>query len=251
MKKIKLKRNFPKINPFTLIGLLLLLIAVGVFLVFRHIEKKVNPIIFKYASIEANQFSSIIVNSAISKYITQQVTPEELFNINSNSKGEIKTIDFNTAIINKYLAKATKSIQENIKNVEKGNVKAVGFSANLKDYDEKDLKNGIIYQLNTGIILNNAILANVGPKIPVKISLTGDATSNISTEITNYGINNALIKVYVDFKITEEIILPFYDKDIIFKAKVPVALKLINGTVPEYYYGNLTNATPSIVVPSK
>ena len=119
----------------------------------------------------------------------------------------------------------------------------------LKSYDEKALKNGVIYYLNSGFIFNNPIFANFGAQIPIKIALTGDVISNISTEVTNYGINNALIKVYVNIKITEQVILPYYDKEIELATKVPVALKLISGTVPSYY-GNLNTATPSLTLPN-
>ena len=187
---------------------------------------------------------------AIDKYITDKIDVENLFILTNDNNGEIKSIDFNTSLINKYLTNATKSIQKNLKYVEEGNIKKVEYKADLLDsYDEKSLKNGVIYYLNSGFIFNNPIFANFGAQIPIKISLTGDVISNISTEITNYGINNALIKVYANIKITENIILPFYDKEIEVESKVPVALKLISGTVPSYY-GNLNTTTPSLTLPS-
>ena len=208
------------------------------------------PSIFKYGSLEAKKFSSIIINDAIDKYITNKIDVENLFIVTNDGNDEIKSIDFNTALINKYLTNATKSIQQSLKYVEKGDIQKVEYQADLlKSYDEKALKNGVIYYLNSGFIFNNPIFANFGAQIPIKIALTGDVISNISTEVTNYGINNALIKVYVNIKITEQVILPYYDKEIELATKVPVALKLISGTVPSYY-GNLNTATPSLTLPN-
>ena len=137
-----------------------------------------------------------------------------------------------------------------MKYIEKGDIQKVEYQADLlESYDEKALKNGVIYSLNSGFIFNNPIFANFGAQIPIKISLTGDVVSSISTEVTNYGINNALIKVYVNIKITEQVILPYYDKEIKLETKVPIALKLINGTVPNYY-GNLNATTPSLTLPN-
>ena len=135
--------------------------------------------------------------------------------------GNINSIDFNTGLINKYLTKATKSIQQNLKYIEKGDLQKVEYKADLlENYDETSLKNGVIYYLNSGFIFNNPIFSNFGKQIPIKISLTGDVISNISTEVTNYGINNALIKVYANIKITEQVMLPYFDKSVELKTKV-------------------------------
>lgn len=246
MKKIHLKR---KLKPINIFAIFLLLILISLYIVFNHIKEKIMPSLFKYGSLEAKKFSSIIINDAVDKYITEKIDINDLFLI-TNSDDEIKSIDFNTALINSYLTEATKSIQRNLKYIEEGNIDKVEYQAGLlENYDEKNLRKGIIYYLNSGFIFNNPIFANFGAQIPIKISLTGDVVSNISTEVTNYGINNALIKVYANIKITENIILPFYDEEIELESKIPIALKLINGKVPSYY-GNLNTSTPSITLPN-
>ena len=243
MKKIHLKN---KIKLIDIIAILFVLAIIGMFLIFKYIKNRIMPSLFEYGSLEAKKFSSIIINDAIDKYITDNIDIEKLFIVNSETNGEIKSVDFNTSLINKYLTKATKSIQKSLKYIEEGNIEKVEYQADLLDnYDEKDLKNGVIYYLNSGFIFNNPIFANFGAQIPIKISLTGDVISNIQTEVTNYGINNALIKVYVNIKITENLILPFYDKEIEIETKIPIALKLVNGKVPNYY-GNLTAALPPL-----
>lgn len=253
MNRIKLKKQFniKKIKPINLIALFIVAFAIGMYLIFSYIKGRIMPTIFKYGSLEAKKFSSIIINDAIDKYITNQIDIDNLFLITNDSSGEIKSIDFNTALINKYLTNATKSIQKNLKYIEKGDIQKVEYKANLLDtYNEDDLKNGVIYYLNSGFIFNNPIFANFGSQIPIKIALTGEVVSNVSTELTNYGINNALIKVYVNITITEQVILPYFDKQIELETKVPVALKLVNGSVPSYY-GNLNTTTPSLTLPNE
>ena len=253
MNRIKLKKQFniKKIKPINLIALFIVAFAIGMYLIFSYIKGRIMPTIFKYGSLVAKKFSSIIINDAIDKYITNQIDIDNLFLITNDSSGEIKSIDFNTALINKYLTNATKSIQKNLKYIEKGDIQKVEYKANLLDtYNEDDLKNGVIYYLNSGFIFNNPIFANFGSQIPIKIALTGEVVSNVSTELTNYGINNALIKVYVNITITEQVILPYFDKQIELETKVPVALKLVNGSVPSYY-GNLNTTTPSLTLPNE
>lgn len=252
MNRIHLKRKFKlsKIKPINLIAIFIVAILVGIYFIFGYIKERIMPSIFKYGALEAKKFSSIIVNDAIDKYITEKVEVDNLFIVSTNSEGEITSIDFNTALINQYLTDTTKSIQKNLKYIENGDIQKVEYQADLlENYDKDTLKNGVIYYLNSGFIFNNPIFSNFGAQIPIKISLTGDVITNIATEVTNYGINNALIKVYVNIEIAEQVILPYYDKEIKIENKVPIALKLVTGTVPSYY-GNLNTATPSLTLPN-
>ena len=214
---------------------------------FKYISYRISPIIIEYGSLEAKKLSSIIINKSISKHVTEKITNEDLFEITKDTNGEIKAIDFNSALVNKLLTEITNSVQLNLRNIEMGNIEALEFSDDiLMDYNKQKLKKGIIYEFNTGILTKNPLLANLGPKIPIKLTLIGDVISNISTEIKNYGINNALIEVYINLKLTEKIILPFYNQNIKIESKVPVALKIITGSVPDFYVNGLTQTSPSV-----
>ena len=59
--------------------------------------------------------------------------------------------------------------------------------------------------------------------------------TGFSTEVQEYGINNALIKLLVDIQINSKIILPITSKDIQINCSIPIAIKLIQGKVPSYY----------------
>lgn len=249
MKQIKLKKSHKKIN---ILIISLIIIILGVFIVLQNVNKKIKPIMMNYATLEAKKLSSIIINKAISKHIAEKVNSEDLFEITKDSSGEIKAIDFNTTLVNKFLTETTNSVQINLRNIEKGDIDSLEFSDSvLVEYNKENLKQGIIYQISSGALFGNVILANIGPRVPVKISLVGDATSDISTNIKNYGINNAMIEVYVNLKINEKVILPYYNKTIEIKTKVPVAMKIVTGTVPEYYAKGITQSTPSITLPKK
>lgn len=254
MRRIRLKRKirFNGINRFGLFIFSLVLIVVGIILCFRFINVKASPVIMDYAEMEARKLSSIVINKAISKHITEKVNGEDLFEITKDSNGEIRAIDFNTTLINKFLTETTNSVQMNLRNIEKGDIDAVEFADSvLVDYDKEDLEKGIVFQISSGALFGNPVLANMGPKIPVKLSLVGDATSNVSAEVKDYGINSALISVYVNLKITEQVILPFFKDVIEIETKAPVALKVITGTVPKYYSNGLSQDSPSIVVPTE
>ena len=253
MKRAHLKKQLNlKTNKLSIFFISIFLIIICISLIFNFINKKASPIIMDYASLEAQKLSSIIINKAISKHITEKINTDELFEITKDDNGEIRSIDYNSAIINKFLTETTNSVQINLQNIEKGRIDGLEFSdVILVDYDKKKLEKGIIYEISSGVLLGNPLLANVGPKIPIKINLVGDAISNITTDIKNYGINNAIIEVNVNIKINEKIILPFYSDLITIETKVPVAIKIVTGSIPKYYGGALSQTTPSVVVPTE
>ena len=243
MKRIKLKK--PKKIKALIVTFILMFIFINA--CFKYISYRISPIIIEYGSLEAKKLSSIIINKSISKHVTEKITNEDLFEITKDTNGEIKAIDFNSALVNKLLTEITNSVQLNLRNIEMVNIEALEFLDDiLMDYNKQKLKRGIIYEFNTGILTKNPLLANLGPKIPIKLTLIGDVISNISTEIKNYGINNALIEVYINLTLTEKIILPFYNQNIKIESKVPVALKIITGSVPDFYVNGLTQTSPSV-----
>ena len=111
------------------------------------------------------------------------------------------------------------------------------------------LKRGIIFEIPSGLIFNNAFFNNLGPKIPVRLNLVGDVISEVRTNVTNYGINNALIEIKINLKLTEQVILPIATNKIEIDLSVPIALKIIQGTVPNYYLNGLSGSSSVVAIP--
>ena len=113
------------------------------------------------------------------------------------------------------------------------------------------LKKGIIFEIPSGLVFENTFFSNLGPTIPIKLNLVGDIISEVTTKVTNYGINNALIEVRICIKLTEQVILPLATNRIEIESSVPVALKLIQGTVPNYYLNGISNSSNSLTIPTQ
>lgn len=149
--------------------------------------------------------------------------------------------DYNTAEVSKILKEVSVNVREYLKKLEQGKIKDIGLSDNINiNVNESKLKNGVIYQVPTGIIFNNGILANIGPKIPVKLSFIGDITIDIVTNVKEYGINNAIIELIIKVQAEEQVILPFDTKHIKVESLIPISIKIIKGDVPNYYLNPYT-----------
>ncbi len=249
MKKIHLKKKY-HYKKTTILMITIVLIVIAINFTFSFINNKVTPILFNYASLETKKLASIIINKAISKQLTDEVDVDKLFIITKNDDGEIKTIDFNPTIVNQFLVTITNTIQLNLKYIEQGNIELIELPDDvLVDYDKDELKEGIVFKIPSGIVFNNPLLSNLGPKIPVRLNLVGDILSNIDTKVTNYGINNVLLEVSVKIEVNEQIILPFTSKKTLVQTSAPIAIKVIQGSIPNYYFNGMDQSSPILTVP--
>lgn len=250
MGRIRLKgKNRLNISKGKLFVFIIIFLFLAIYFSLKYINLKVNPILLDYAELESRKIASIVINNAVNKNVTENVEIEDLFLITKDANDEIKTIDFNPITVNKLLTKTTNSVQMNLKYIEQGKIELLDLATNaLIDYNKDKLKQGIIYEIPTGVIFGNSFLANIGPTVPVKFSLVGDIISYVNTKITNYGINNALIEVNIVLELSEQVILPFVTNKIKIETTIPVALKLIQGSVPEYYMNGVQNS-PSFALP--
>jgi len=202
-----------------------------------------------YAEVETKKLSSIIINRAVNKQLANGMNTDDMFNIIKNSSGEIQSIDFNPAIVNKVLNTTTNVVLVNLKAIEEGKIDFIELPDILINTDEEKIKNGIIYEIPMGVVTNNPVFSNLGPRIPVKLNVIGNVESNVKTNIKEYGINNALIEVYIEIKVTEQINIPFMSKRVTVISNIPVALKVMQGTVPKYYGGNLSKESNILSIP--
>lgn len=250
-RKIHLRKKF-KIkfkgiqHKFILIVILFIL---AIFLSFKYINTKVSPLVADYANVEAKNISTYILNKAISMNISDIINTDELFIVSKNSNNEINTIDFNPVIVNKALTEITQVIHIKLHALEEGNIEALDLPESSYYSDLKMQKKGVLFEIPSGVVFQNALLSNLGPKIPVKLSFVGDIISNINTKVTNYGINNALIEINLNIKVTEKVILPISINEVEIELSVPVALKLIQGNIPNYYLNGLTGNSSILTVP--
>ena len=166
---------------------------------------------------------------------------EELFKITYNKDGEIILIDFDTKKTSKALSTMTSLVELNLRAVEEGKIDMLELPENsLSNYNMELLSKKIICEIPFGLTTGSSLLSNIGPKIPVKISLVGDVSTNFSTEVVEYGINNALLKLMIDIKVDTKIILPIISDKLTIECSIPIAMKVVQGTIPNYYINGFT-----------
>ena len=160
---------------------------------------------------------------------------EELLNVinlNMNSDEEIVSVDYKMDIAYKYLSKSMNTLYDKI------------TSMNMDSLYKSGINN--VYYLPMGLIYNNVVLDHLGFKIPCKIDFISDIDMGFKTKVSNYGVNNLLIELYMIIDVKNHIMSPSTYKEFGNTYEILVASKIIVGKIP-VYYGDVIEKTSSIV----
>lgn len=217
----------------------LILVVITTFFLLKIVSKKMNPIILRYATIEAKRFTTALINSAVDKNIINEID-NNLFTITKNKEGEIQLIDFNGKEVNRLLNLISEKIEKNLLKMEEGNVEDLNVSKALKGYNFEKLKKGIVCEIPAGVLLGNSLFSNLGPTIPIKLSFLGQVIVHLKTKVKSYGINNAYLELYAHIEVTERITMPMTTEEQKVKIDIPLTMKILQGKVPNYFQSGLS-----------
>ena len=236
--KRKRKKKNTIINTIIIIFIFLVLFII---IFINYYSNKSKKVLMAYAESETRKLTILVINKAITKQMSDSWA-NDIFDVVYNDKGEIILIDFNSQNTSKILSTMTSLIELNLRAIEEGKIDMLELPNNsLEAYDMDLLDKGIITYIPFGIATGSSLLYNLGPKIPVKLSLLGDVVTGFSTDVTEYGINNALIKLMIDVKVDTRIILPIISEEITINASIPIAMKVVQGKIPDYYMNGFTS----------
>ena len=246
--KMLLRKKKRKVNVLLICIIIIIFLGLisGYFINFY--SRKAIPLLISYAEAESKKLIILVINKAVTKQINN-VDTDQIFEVTYNNNGEVILVDFNSKRTSIALSTITSLVEFNLRAIEEGKIDMLELPDNSLDlYDEDLLGKGIILEVPLGVISNSVLLTNLGPKVPVKISLIGDVSSGFSTDVKEYGINNALITLNIDVSVDTKVVLPFVSENMNVSASIPIAMKVIQGKIPEYYLNGFT--TKSNIVAS-
>ena len=188
---------------------------------------------------EGGKFLSLVFKPYFDEKISRASATEELKSIiesvGSFRKNFCLSTDFETSLnllINKILYLVTNDILNNIKQLENGK------------YKDKYISNkDSIYYVPIGVIHDNPVLVNIGPKIPFKLDFLGSVDNKTITNIKEYGINSSMVEVFINLNLKVQIILPFRSETFNVSKNILLDSKIIQGKIPNYYGGLISNRT--------
>lgn len=224
----------PPILTFSLYLLAITITCAVIFIYF--FTKQLGSGLIDCAEDEVKHLTSLIMNNCIQKYISQ-TDNLNLLTIERTNDETIERIQYNTKILNQTRTKILDMLETDLDYMVQGKIDKIGLNLNKlsDDYYEKT-NDGILFMVSIGSSTGNPFFANLGPKIPLNLKIIGDATADITTNITEYGMNNALIEVNIKLEATTIIHMPFLSKEVTITNTIPLTMEIIQGSIPGYYY---------------
>lgn len=205
-----------------IIILFVIIILSFIFLIF--LNKKVSPLYMEYAESEMER----VVTTVINKSVSECSISDNLFLMKKDYDNTV-IVDYDPVVLNKIIGEISNRVSNDLKLIGK------------KDFDtlkKYDLDISAFY-IPSGIIFHSIFLNNLGPKIPIFMEPISSINPNIETKVTEYGINNSLIEVNIKVVVNIKMILPTSSKNNKIMVIVPLTVKIIQGNIPEYYFGSL------------
>jgi sporulation protein YunB len=96
----------------------------------------------------------------------------------------------------------------------------------------KAIRGEIIY-IPLGQAIDSHLLANYGPRIPVRLVPIGRVNTNVIDVFESAGINQTRHKVYLDIHAEVTVVIPFVSSVIEVVTSVPLADNVYIGAVPD------------------
>lgn len=211
--------------------LIILLIIAIILLFIDYYNKNITKKILDIASTKIEEVTNIYIKNNI---VPENVDIEKLININKNDKGEILYVDIDTNYANQIMVSVIKKIQNNI------------FELEINDSLLKRNKRNTYLKVPLFLADDGALINNLGPKIPVKLNFYEHAFGNIEVELLDYGINNAIIKVYLEVILEQKIYIPYKEEKLNKKFSLLIGSKIITGTVPSIYGGTIHKSSSDL-----
>ncbi|MBE6154578.1 MAG: sporulation protein YunB [Firmicutes bacterium] len=204
------------------------------FFLLQNFNKKTNNNLIEITSAEINKVIYSFITDKLNNSILNTETLSDVLIINKNKNDEILYVDFDLDKAYKILDNVSNTLTSSLKKIENGEI-------SVKYYDDllSHNSNSLILSIPIGNILNSVYFYNLGPKIPVKINFVGSVLTNLETKVTNYGLNNALVEMFVYIEFHTNIIAPFKTEELILKYDAVIASMMIEGKVPSFYNGVL------------
>jgi len=233
--------NF-KISFAFKIGLIFAAIFFLTFFYFQNFSLKVTPKLVHIAQISIEKYV-YHTTSDFKLLALEKNYSDKFLSVKENKDGEIISIDYDMAKIYQLAENLTNSLEENITNAYELNIYI------NKNQKFRDVHDGLLLSLPIGVVSDSVFLSNLGPKIPVLIRFINSVFSSVKTRVTDYGINNVLMEIYLDVTINYEILTPVTMEEKRLKYELLLDSKVIQGQVPNLYGGIMESRSAFFEVP--
>ena len=212
---------------------------------------KLTPVYAQYAEVQTEKIASQVISQALSERIANVLDVNDIIeHVPTGSSSNTVIASFNMDIISRMQADIRNLVELHLEQAQSGDPNLLPMSDEI-EYDPQQMEDqgGIVFFVPLGQATNIPLLGNLGPKIPIRFHVIGDVRTDMEASVEEFGINNAYVEVNIILTVNVQIIVPFTTKSSVVQQRIPVALGLVQGEVPQIFSSGEGANAPSIDVP--
>ncbi|MET3727296.1 sporulation protein YunB [Fictibacillus halophilus] len=198
------------------------------------VNKGIEPTLMLIAQKKTEEIAALAISEAIDNEILGPSEMNDIIEYKTDTEGNVVFAGINQSVVNQVANQSQKVVQKYLKEIEEGKAHEVIADDELGITAYKN-EPGVIMEIPLGQATRNSLLANLGPKIPIKFMLIGEANTDIEERIENSGINNTWINIDIVVTVKTRIVIPFATETTIVKRPIKITAQFIKGEVPVYY----------------
>lgn len=218
-----------RVNRFYIYFLLLLIIlSMALFFV----EERIRPMVKTIGQAKAESIAMDVINKAVKDALGYDGYKDLFYVITDNNK-RIAMVEPNTVKINNLVSGTIELVQNRLNKL-----------GTAETY---------IY---FGSVFNSQLLANVGPKIKIRLYPVGSVSVDYNTTFDKAGINQTRYMLELVVNVKMQMVAPFISDSVMVSNNVPIAEMIIVGDVPQSYFDvddedmPITLPSPSLTIPA-
>lgn len=176
------------------------------------------------AVLKCKNFASEVIINTIQEQLKKDDYQNSIFLTSENHYKE-----FNVVYLNSLLKDFAKGVYENLSHLE-------NHTKSLETSSFYEL--GMVEEIPFSLVFDNPLLGSLGPSIPICFRLIGNVTSNLESKVSSFGMNNALIELYVHITLDSLVYVPLICQSETINVDLPIYSSLIEGNIPSIALGN-------------
>ena len=221
MKKFKRRK---KVN---FLWIYIILILFEVIWSINSLGKLISPKLINIVKNNIVYYDNLLVEEYLDTQELRSNLIDDLISLDKNKNEEIMNININTAKSYELMSSIVKELKSK--------------SNSYSDIDSyaKNKRGQMVLRYPIGLASSNILLNNLGYRIPLKLVLNSNVLTGIKTKVTNYGLNNALIEVYLKVSFVSNVIYFNMDEAVKSDYEILLASQMVMGRVPDMFNGYL------------
>lgn len=177
---------------------------------FIFIERNFRPVIVSIANVRADVLATEAINAAVSEKVARNILYKDLVLLEKDREGRVMMAQINTMEVNRLMAETTIRVQDALKAIR-----------------------GEVIYIPLGQAVDSYLLANYGPRIPVRLVPIGRVNTTVIDVFESAGINQTRHKVYLEVHAEVTVVIPFVSSVVEVVTSVPLADSVYIGEVPD------------------